>query len=97
MVRQETAFIKAEGRYANTGRSQGTATRGLMQGPRALSWVGGELSAAGEATGQVWSEEGGTLGLLRVGPFTIQNNHLSIFKKQNIHQGELQLKSSTPK
>ena len=59
MVRQETAFIKAEGRYANTGRSQGTATRGLMQGPRALGWVGGELSAAGEATGQVWSEEGG--------------------------------------
>ena len=47
--------------------------------------------------GQVWSEEGGTLELLRVGPFTIQNNHLSIFKKQNIHQGELQLKSSTPK
>ena len=51
MVRQETAFIKAEGRYANTGRSQGTATRGLMQGPRALGWVGGEPSAAGESTG----------------------------------------------
>ena len=47
----ETDFIKAEGRYANTGQSQGTATRGLMQGPRALGWVGGEPSTAGEAMG----------------------------------------------
>lgn len=52
MMRQETDFIKAAGRYANTDQSEGIATRGLVQGPRALGWAGSEPSTSREATGQ---------------------------------------------
>lgn len=65
-------FNKAAERYANTGQSKGTETRGLVQGPGAPGWVEGKLYSCCRGTMAVWGfgEGAGTLELLRAVLFT---------------------------
>lgn len=52
-------FIKVAQIYANTDQSEGTATRGLVQGPGAPAGLEVSPLAAGEATRQMGLRSGG--------------------------------------
>ena len=99
-MRRETLILsrqmKMAQRYAKTARSEGTVTRGLVQGPGAPAGLELRPPAAGEATGRgilgwgdwdTWAAQGSAL-------LAVNTKSLEYFNNQNVHLGVFWLKSA---
>lgn len=99
-MRRETLILsrqmKMAQRYANTARSEGTVTRGLVQGPGAPAGLELRPPAAGEATGRgilgwgdwdTWAAQGSAL-------LAVNTKSLEYFNNQNVRLGVFWLKSA---